>query len=410
MKGSSTMFKNLLSKIEEKYVFNISQYFWHIFIALASLVLIAGVLILLWGIIPSIKGSVEKQAYPPVVQVSSNEIIAVLEPGSKKNNIANATPTESLPTPVTYSDPNEKDYNLSLDSLRKLIPSEKYSWNSSGYWYYPYGEQYYNYYRNTIYANNYRQWRISELGITDRLDRAYTSSNAVNFNQKKQLLDEFLNVIKRFPEDKRIFALKSIASYTGSSISETIENTKALNAAVNIFGSNDTDFLFTLASFGSSNPNEGRTFILYANKALVHFPSEYHLDVLRTMMRAFYSYFNNKVDRQIEVTDLFIKDIKNYKPESYTKAMEVYYNIIFTKNSQRERAIENIENEYSLALAKANANYEIAKVEKAKLRINGLYLAGVAISAIAVLALILVMLSIQRYVKRIDESVKADRS
>ena len=55
---------NYFEKVENKYVFNLTLIFWHIFIALATLALTISIVILLWGIIPPFKHSVKKEADP----------------------------------------------------------------------------------------------------------------------------------------------------------------------------------------------------------------------------------------------------------------------------------------------------------------------------------------------------------
>ena len=400
------MLRKILNTIEEKYVFNISQYFWHIFISLASLALVGGILLLLWGIIPPGKDNVVKAEYPPVVQVSADEVIASLTKQEKGiDTPVNKSEFKQVVQEVTYSDPEESSYNISLDSLKKLIPPDKYSWSSSGYYYYPYGERYYSRYKNTRYGNQYRQWIVKETGILEKLNDAYKKSNASNFKEKKLILNSYIELVKRFDEGKRAFVLKKITEYPGSGPSETVENIKVLNGSVDIFGIGSTDYLTTLVKFGSRNPTEGRTLILYANKVLVKFLSEYRSDVLSTILSSFYSYFNNKVNQQIEITDLFLKDVQKYEPAKYTKALELYYYLMVDRNRQRERKIEDIERDYTLALARANSEYELAKVEKAGIRLNGIYIGAGAISVIAVLALILVLLSIQRYVKKINQNL-----
>jgi hypothetical protein len=396
----------------EKYVFNISHYFWHLFVILASLALIGGVLISLWGVIPPGKDDVRKQEYPPVVQVEPQEVLSVLKnmeekPIQTKTSIVKPIVPETAP--VTYTDPDEKNYNQSLDSLKKLIPPTKYSWSSSGYWYYPYGESYYRYYRDRgINAENYRSWTVSETGINEKLEEVYSKSNAIAFGQKKLILDSYIAIVSKFSEDKRASLIKLLVNYRSNSATETVENINVIIASLSNFGVDKTDFVNLLINFGSKNPTEGRKFISYTNKIIPNFISEYRLDVLKTLINSFYNYFNNRVNQQIEITDIFLKNLNTYKPEQYTKALETYYGLMVEKNYQRQRKIQEIDDEYSYALASADAKYEMAQIEKAGLRFTGLYIVGGAISIIAVLALILVLLSIQRYVKRIEEKLQTE--
>lgn len=404
--------KNLLQKVEEKYVFKISHYFWHIFVAIGSLALIGGVLILLWGVIPPGKDNVTKAEYPPVVQVEPDEVIAVLKTLEEKPKQTTTTPrtvtqTKPVTTPVTSTDPDERIYNQSLDSLKKLIPPNKYSWASSGNWYYPYGEQYYRYYRDRGYnVENYRQWIVTSTGIEEKLKEAFTESQAYSFKQKKIILDSYIDIVRRFSEEKRSSLIKTLTGYRANSVTETSENLKAVSESISNFDTAKTEFITLIINFGSRNPREGRAFISYTNKVLSNFHPDYRLDVLKSMIGSFYNYFNNRVDQQIEITDIFLKNLGKYQESKHNKALEIYYELMVNKNYERERRIGEIESDYSYALAQTDVEYEIAKVEKAELRLNGVYLTGGAISLIAVLALILVLLSIQRYVKRIEEKLQ----
>ena len=77
------MLKKLINKIEETYVFNISQFFWHIFVAIAGVGIIGGIAGFLWGLFPAFKSSVEKEKYPPVAGASLDELTAFINPPKK---------------------------------------------------------------------------------------------------------------------------------------------------------------------------------------------------------------------------------------------------------------------------------------------------------------------------------------
>ena len=51
-------------KVENKYVFNLTLIFWHIFIAISTLAIVVSLAVLLWSIIPASEKKVEKKAYP----------------------------------------------------------------------------------------------------------------------------------------------------------------------------------------------------------------------------------------------------------------------------------------------------------------------------------------------------------
>ena len=55
---------NYFTKVEDKYVFNISLIVWHSIIMLASIAVVAGIVGFLWTISPTFKERVKKDPYP----------------------------------------------------------------------------------------------------------------------------------------------------------------------------------------------------------------------------------------------------------------------------------------------------------------------------------------------------------
>jgi hypothetical protein len=190
-----------LSSLEEKYVFKISRYFWHIFVGLATFIIIAGIGYLLWGIVPSSHAKVEKKEYPTVVQVSLDEL-----KGEKPTSQATPTIQQPPTTPkqTVESAEGSDGFNQSMNELKKLIPPAKYSWDSIGHWNFPFGEYYYQTYKNTQYENNYRRWQIDQEGIENKLNQQYSTLSASTYNDKTQLLDAYNSLIKGFVSNHMI--------------------------------------------------------------------------------------------------------------------------------------------------------------------------------------------------------------
>ena len=63
-----------VTQVENKYVFNVSLIFWHLFIAISTLVVVTSLLVFLWSLIPASQKDVEKQPYPEPVKVALNEL------------------------------------------------------------------------------------------------------------------------------------------------------------------------------------------------------------------------------------------------------------------------------------------------------------------------------------------------
>lgn len=394
------MKSKFLNKIEEKFLFRISRFFWHIIISLGTLSLVIALLILIWGIIPSFKSSVDKEPYPPVVEVSTREI------EDEVNRLTELLESEGLReksyiTEENYipehTDSNELVYNQTLDSLKMLFPASKYRWENKGYYYYPYGERYY-----TRTGGRYgREWRISSYGIQHYLNKAYKEISAESYGVKRALLLSYIPFINKFLEEDRRTALSNLFLVTISDYYTTKKNITELNKSFNVFIYKTTECIKLLAEFRSNNPNEGYRFLTFANQFIINFPDSLRLDILQIAKSNFYKYFNNKINAQIEYSDSFIVLIPKIEAKNLSEFLKVYYKLIVNKNRTRENQINGIENRYASELQKAEYEYLESTVDKAELRLKGIYGVGAGIAFIAVIAIILVLLSIQRYQKMI---------
>ena len=61
-------------KVENKYIFNLSLIFWHLFILLGTIAIIGSILLLAYSLSPTFKAGVEKAAYPPEVEVELKDL------------------------------------------------------------------------------------------------------------------------------------------------------------------------------------------------------------------------------------------------------------------------------------------------------------------------------------------------
>ena len=130
---------------------NVSLIFWHIFIALSTLVIVISLAIFLWSITPSLQRTVEKQKYPEKkqypapVKVAFNEL--KLEEAKKiEAPLVAPEPIQTKPR-VTKLQPVEDtkgkaEYEASLNLFKTLIPTNQ--WNGKGRWIYPWGERYWS--------------------------------------------------------------------------------------------------------------------------------------------------------------------------------------------------------------------------------------------------------------------------
>ena len=411
---------NYFSKVEDKYVFNLSLIFWHVFIALSSLAIVISIAVFLWTLVPPEQKKVLKQAYPAIRQYPAPIKVTLKELNLVNNKKAAYVAPEPVQTTskTTIQQPledttGENGYNNSLNTLRTLIPPSKYSWRGSGYWNYPYGERYWTYYKQ----EKYRQWIVTKYGINDRLKSNYKKVGAKNYPDKKQLLDGYISIVKLLPEKKRLEALQYLMNNVSNNVKHNLVVYHSLTKVVNKMKQiKQISYLNKLARFGKINPNDGVPFIDYTAKIIDKFDVNQRVSIINSLVNSFYNYFNQNLVEQREATNLFLPFVTKIKAKQQTKAIMKYYGLYLTKNyyrnktiaqikNEHQQAVNNINNQYHSEQLQAQAEYYVKKEAKQELRNNALYGIAGGIVLIVLIAFILVFLSIQRSVRRIDEKI-----
>lgn len=397
------MAKNLSTKIEDKYVFTVSTFFWRILVAVAALGVVAGAALFLWGLIPAFKSSPDKETYPPVASVSFDEIRSRLS--AQQQSRPAVTPQQLQGSMERGEDKSEQilrsmlEYRTTLDTLRALMPESRYAWQSQGRWSYPYGERYYNYYRD----ERYRQWIVTAHGIPDRMGEACNKAGITSGTERRQFVLACAKFVRGYPLDKRGQPLDAALKVAQSGITKSVSNLALLGSLRDRLLKDQTDLLLACADFLGRNPSDGAPLLQYTSTAVDSFDVTVRNDGLITMMADYSQRFNNQLDRQKEFTNLFLPMAKNFEPKLQVSALEQYYDLAIAKNAARERAIRRIDAQHESALAQAEHEYQAASTKKGERRVLGVYGMGAGLGTIAFVALLLVLLSIQRYVRRIVE-------
>ena len=392
-----------VTQVENKYVFNVSLIFWHLFIAISTLVVVASLLVFLWSLIPASQKDVEKQSYPEPVKVALTE----LQLETQKEEAPTQTLEQAQAVSVTNQQPSEDiqgkgEYDASLNTLKTLIPPSKYSWQGSGYWSYPNGDdRYWKYYK----LEKYRQWNSTELGLEDKLKSACNRSNATKYPDRKIILDGLINVIKLLPEETRLGALQDLMSNVADNISQNINIYQSLAKIVGKMSQErNIAYINQLVSFGKRNTHDGYIFINYISTIIDKFDASKRIGVIEQLTIGYYN-FNQNLSMLKEATDLFLPLVAQIKAENQVKAIMQYYGVFRNKNYARDNAIAQIEYKYNLDQMSAQAEYYSDKVSKAEYRTKSLAGIGGGIVLIVLIAVVLVFFSIQRSVRKIEEKL-----
>lgn len=410
---------NYFSKIENKYVFNVSLIFWHLFIGLSTLAVAISLLIFLWSITPSFQKNVEKQPYPEKKLYPDPVKVNLSELKLEEVKLEEAPP-ESLDTvaviekkQVVEDITGKKEYESSLNTLKTLIQPSKYSWKGEGYWYYPQGERYWTYYKQ----EQYRQWITTEPGIDDKLASSYRNINAKNYVKKKQVLDGFISIVKLIKEEKRTSALEILMNNMANNTAQNNSIYKILTKVVNKMSHIDNlAYLEQLVYFGKINQNDGLPFIEYTATIINNFDVSQRTISIDNLVKSYYNYFNQDLHKQKEATNLFIPLLNKIKITQQGNALMKYYGIYLNKNIERDYKITQIENDHQQKIAEIDTQYGLEQLQaqqefyakkesKQNLRYKSMMSIGISILLIVLIATILVFFSIQRSVRKIEEKI-----
>lgn len=175
-------------------------------------------------------------------------------------------------------------------------------------------------------------------------------------------------------------------------------------------------YLSTLLRFGNLNPNDGVPLIDYIAMIIDKFDTTQRENIINNLINSFYNYFNQNLTEQQEATNLFLPLVDQINAKLQPRALMQYYGLYLKKNYDRNRTIVQIENEHRQAINNINSQYNEEKAEakmeyftkqqiKEKLRSKSIEGIAGGIVLIVLIGTILVFLSIQRSVRKIEEKL-----
>jgi hypothetical protein len=123
--------KNLFKpdNLEKDIVFKVSRVFFWIFTGVGLLTFIVSIFVLLYTIIPSIKGNAEIQTLPKEPEITFNDILKEITPveyveTKETEKLKSKTTLDNQEVSKNYFDPLETKFNSLLDSLKKFFPDK----------------------------------------------------------------------------------------------------------------------------------------------------------------------------------------------------------------------------------------------------------------------------------------------
>ena len=392
---------SVIRTFEEKVVFQISKSIWRLIIILACLLAVAGICVFIWSIIPPSERVVEKAPYPELKGITLSDIQSVADKpvtqqASREVPVAQYPVQQDRGTTTGYP-----EFQKAYDSLTKLIPPDKYSYGPAGY------------YRQRSYWSRETEWVETDPGL---LGRFWQSARAItgtaqndeikDYRPVALYLRSFFPIIREFPEDKRYNLFMYLTLLNKYNLEQTSTLFQGIENIVPIIGTDDLNSYFKVVRFLGNNPNDGPGFLTMTDTVLSKFPKNCRSQILETLMDNYRIYFNNNLSFQKELTANFLPMVNRIDTSKLVRYLQVFYELAYSQNQERAQQIAMIDMEYVESLQTAQAEKEAKEIKKSILKKQSAMGIGTAIGTIALIALFLVLFSIQGYLKKIEQELQ----
>ena len=233
----------------------------------------------------------------------------------------------------------------------------------------------------------------------------YSQINLNNYSQKTELLRQYITNISFVTkkEDRRI-VFDAILNLSITNLSQTKENITLLSNSVKNISSANFDYLPSFVQVILKN-EDGFELIKYFNSIIPQFNKNIHMSVLDLYGEIYYE--TKDLDLVKMMMDGYTQFIPKFEANDQLVSLEAHLNIFIKKLQLRKQEIDKIENDYEREVASINSEYERKlaearseaiekKAKKVVVRFPSLYIFLSSLGVIAFLALLLVLLSLQR--------------
>jgi len=293
------------------------------------------------------------------------------------------------------------EFQRAYDSLTLLIPPDKYSYGPSGY------------YRQRAYWSRETEWVETDPGLLGRFWQSAKSITGTtqddetkDYRPVAMYLRSFFPVISEFPEDKRFNLFIYLTLLNRYNLEQTSALFKGIGNIVPLVGTTDANAYYKVIRFLGNNPNDGPDFLKMADTVIGKFPKNCRSQILETLMENYRIYFNNNLSFQKELTANFLPMVSRIDTAKLVRYLQVFYELSFSQNQERAQQIAMIDMEYTEDLLAAQAEKEAKEMKKSQMKKQSAMGIGTAIGTIALIALFLVLFSIQGYLKKIEQGLQ----
>ncbi len=430
------MKQSKLSKLENKYYYGISRYFWHIIIALSVLGVLLGIVAYLWSKIPPSKKHVVKTEKPIKPSYPNAKPVSF-------ENLLNALPKKQKTKQSNVEIPEEKDdfyervdqkieitssvdsvavtlFERTLGETKNLISPEKNKlfWEGKKNLVFKSkrDERLYNKLKKEMYAPT---WVVSASNPGFKKRFLNSTKKIKDYRKKASLLKSYNTVIRNVTKGNRTdFLNRFLKNRINNNVFDKLVsiNTSIAPVLGKIDSTYQSKTYTKLFRFVMNNPNDGKPIVSYLDEIISNFTINKRLNIIGLVFREYSNNYNNNLSSLKEATNQFLPYLKKLDIEQQDTALKIFYNLYRKNNVERDNKVKDIEYNYQQTLEKwnrayqqqlneAELEYEAKKITKETTGVWSVKSIAVGFATVLILSLFLLIFSMVRNVNKLAEAM-----
>ncbi|MBK9537496.1 MAG: hypothetical protein IPO12_01875 [Flavobacteriales bacterium] len=418
------MMGSVFTRFENQVVFRIARGFWHIFVWVSWAAIVLGVLAWLWSITPTGKREVSREAYPPEIEVTARDLVfkepepaplpsvpsrpsvpAVPWDGEEENDVDEGM--SSLPDPLIAR------YGAYVDSLAHQHPG--LLWERQGQ--YRITDQFkYNYYTkkgDQQMADRYRMFVPTGEGLRDRFERFFAQVAPKDYRLRIDLLRALFNELNAFGagDEGTLAVLQVVLRDMAHSAPTLVERwRRSFRFAVAFATDRRTKaFRHAVGLVGGMDDEKDRTNAAFMDSAIVSihaFRTEQRWDAWRVMQQQRESRFMQEPTRLLALARAYLPLLNSVPNDHQAEGLSQFITLYLDRNHEREQIIAQINGRYQQALGEAQMEHQRKEANKRDLGEKAWMGVVGGVVVIALVALLLAVLSMQRAITRLQTVIE----
>lgn len=405
---------DILGKTENEVHFPISRFFLHGVTVLCFSTIMVGLIVILYSFTPVIKKGVDEPEMLEKRKITAEEVLECVKQKAPKKKIVKKVRKTTENNEVVEEEVEEDiPPMISLAALEAVLPDVKFSVkgrklvceHSEGY--YEYGD-----WGDWVYPS-----RCYEVGNIDSKKATELRNKLQNWLPYDSLgqqiaVNKLAENLAYYQVENRLkiynTSLKWMSwakDFTGlyelwGTIGQAIGN--ATNPSVTIA----PDKLFAqIEDFMENNPIDGREYLSYALPVVQLASGSDRLSAFKTMRKKYKDFDLNFAEWKT-ATQEFLNTTALHHGETFLYNLECYYIMYWNEGENRVAENARLQRNYEMELAAAETAYIAKKIAKrASIAPAGMAI-GIAFGVFLLIAMILVLFSIQNTISRLEKTMK----